>query len=201
MSQEVAIATIRQEHRTLGAVVSALQQWLASVAAGHAEPDFAFFSAALYYINDFPERYHHPKEEEQVFATLRKRTRCLDAAIDDLHAEHVQGAQGVSCLEHALVRYQGGAPDGPAEFKGAVDAYAVMLREHMRKEEELLTQAPAWLTGEDWRNIAAAFDANNDPLYGARGTTEFGKLYVRVLNMLPSKMREHRAGSHEHPPA
>jgi hemerythrin-like domain-containing protein len=186
---EVAVAIIKQEHRTLGIVVSSLQQLLAKVAERHAEPDFAFFAAALYYINDFPERYHHPKEDKHLFPVLRRRTHHFDAVMDDLQAEHVRSAQMIISLEHTLVHYQGGAPDGLELFKRAVDAYAAMLRDHMRKEEELLAQAPDYLDNEDWREIAAAFDANDDPLYDARGSEEFGKLYGRIINSLPSKLR------------
>ena len=188
-AQEVAIATIKQEHRTLAIVVSALQQWLAKVAERHAEADFGFFAAALYYINDFPERYHHPKEDNHLFKALRLRTTRLDAVMDDLQAEHVRSAQMVAYMEHTLVQYQGGAPNGLVLFKAAVDAYAAMLSDHMRKEEELLAQAPAYLNREDWRDIAAAFDANDDPLLGNRASEEFGKLYVRIVVSLPSKMR------------
>lgn len=187
---EVAVATIEQEHRTLGTVISALQQWVAKVAKGHAEPDFGFFAAALYYINDFPERYHHPKEDEHLFKVLRCRTNRLDPAIDALQAEHVRSAQMIAYLEHTLVHYQGGALNGLARFKAAIDAYAAMLRDHMRKEEELLVHAPDYLNHEDWRQLAAAFKANDDPLYGSRASEEFCKLYLRVVNMLPSKMRE-----------
>ena len=187
---EVAVATILQEHHTLGIVISALQQWLARVERGHAEPDFGFFSAAVYYINDFPERFHHPKEEEHLFEVVRSRTDRFDAAIDALQAEHVRSARMITRLERALVHYQGGAPNGLAQFKAAVDTYAELLSDHMRKEEALLEQIPAFLSDEDWRRIAAAFEVNDDPLYGSRAGQEFAQLYLRVVNMLPSKMRE-----------
>lgn len=192
-ARKVAVATIMQEHRTLATVLSALRQRLAKVADQHAEADFGFLAAALYYINDFPERYHHPKEDKHLFPALRRRTDRFDAVLDDLQAEHVRSERMIASMEHALVHSQGGAPDGLESFKSTVDAYANMLWGHMRKEEELLALAPDYLEDEDWQKIADAFDANDDPLYGARRDEEFGKLYSRIVNSLPSKMRPARS--------
>ncbi len=186
---EVAISTIRQEHRCLDAVMTALQQWLARVPRGHAAPDFEFFSAVLYYIDDFPERQHHPKENDYLFKAIRCRTHVFDMVLDRLQAEHVLSASMIAAMDRALVHYQGGAPDGLAQFNSSVDAYAVMLREHMRKEEELLAAASAYLQNEDWLEIAAAFAQNDDPLFGPNRRADFGKLYARIINSLPGKLR------------
>lgn len=46
-AMDIAVATIKREHRALGTVMEALQRLLADVAALRAEPDFALFSADL----------------------------------------------------------------------------------------------------------------------------------------------------------
>jgi hypothetical protein len=73
-ASEKAIATIRLEHRSLGVVLHTLQSLLGKIAAGHAVADFGLLASALYYIDDFPERCHHPKEDEYLFKRLRLRT-------------------------------------------------------------------------------------------------------------------------------
>ena len=188
-AMDAAVATIKQEHRALGTVMEALQRLLADVAALRAEPDFALFSAALYYIADFPERCHHPKEDEYLFQALRRRTAQFNAVLDDLQAEHVRSAQMMTQLQCALVHYQGGAPEGLKMFRSAVDAFSAMLGEHMRKEDELLARARDCLAEEDWSRIASAFSANGDPLFGGNRREEFRKLYSRILNLLPRKMK------------
>ncbi|MGQ0751183.1 MAG: hypothetical protein ACT4PS_11660 [Betaproteobacteria bacterium] len=45
------------------------------------------------------------------------------------------------------------------------------------------------MTADDWQRIAAAFEANDDPLFGANGREEFRKLYLRIMNLLPRKVR------------
>ena len=188
-AREAAVATIRSEHYTLGMVLEALQRLLADVVAEHAEPDFALFSAALFYLSDFPERCHHPKEDEYLFDALRRRTADFNAVLDELQAEHIRGGQMLDQLQCALVHYQGGAANGLGLFRASVDAYSAMLSEHMRKEEALLMQAHDRLAEEDWSRIAAAFEANDDPLAGGVNREEFRKLYLRILNLLPRRMK------------
>lgn len=186
---DVAVAVIRREHCALETVMEALQRLLADIAAQHAEPDFALFSAALYYIADFPERCHHPKEDEHLFKALRRCTAEFDALLDELQAEHIRSAQMVSQLQCALVHYQGGAPRGLEAFRTAFDAYSALLNEHMRKEDDLLERARGCLAEEDWSGIASAFAANDDPLFGDARREEFRKLYFRIFNLLPRKLR------------
>lgn len=186
---EKAVETIRQEHQALSVVMEMLQHLLVDIAKQHAEPDFALLAAALYYVDDFPERCHHPKEDEYLFKAVRHRTGELNTVLDDLQAEHVRSAQMNAYLQGALVHYQGGAPEGFKRFKDAVDAYAAMLRDHMVKEEQVLAQARDALTEEEWQRIAGAFEANEDPLFGANRREEFRKLYLRIVNRLPRKRR------------
>ncbi|OGA48520.1 MAG: hypothetical protein A3F74_20155 [Betaproteobacteria bacterium RIFCSPLOWO2_12_FULL_62_58] len=188
-ARDVSVAIIKQEHRALEMVLEVLQRLVGDIAEQRSERDFALLAAALYYIDDFPERFHHPKEDNYLFKALRRRTRQFNAVLDELQAEHIRSAQMTAYLQCAFVRYQGGAPDGFRLFRAAVDAYAGMLRDHMRKEEELLAQPRECLTEEDWREIAAAFETNDDPLFGDNRRDEFRKLYFRIVNMLPSKIR------------
>lgn len=188
---DIAADTIKHEHRALAAVMEVLQRLLADIGKQHAEPDFALLAAALYYIDEFPERCHHPKEDEFLFNALRRRTAEFNTVLDELQADHVRSAQMVGYLERALVHYQAAAPDGFVRFREAVDAYAVLLREHMRKEEQMLKRSRVVLDETDWQRIAAAFQANDDPLFGAHGRDEFHKLYLRIINLLPRKLRLH----------
>jgi hemerythrin-like domain-containing protein len=184
-----AIATIRAEHNSMETVLVALLHLIEEIAERRGEPDFALLSAALYYFDDFPERCHHPKEDEYLFKALRRRTAAFNDVLDELQAEHIQSGQMVAYLERALVHFQGGAPDGLKQFRAAIAAYAALLRSHMHKEERLLAQAPQHLEEEDWTTMAAAFKANVDPLFGESCGPDYGRLYSRIVNLLPTKLR------------
>lgn len=185
-----AISLIKSEHRALGAVVHALQRFTHAIRDELAAPDFALLAAMLYYIDIFPEQFHHPKEDLHLFSALRRRTTALDPLLDALQAEHVRGDQMMRQLEKALLHYQGGAPEGLANFCANVDAYAAFTFDHMRTEEErILATASQYLTHEDWLEIDNAFRDNRDPLFGARPTEAFRMLHQRIANLVPVKLR------------
>ena len=189
-NKDVAIATIKTEHRALGAVLYALQELLGKIATGHAPPEFELFSAVLYYIDDFQERCHHPKEDEYLFKSLSAATSEFDGVINGLQAAHVSGAHAVSQLHRYLVHYQGGVSHGLETFSAAVDAYATQMYEHMRCEEDLLERSRDVIGESEWARIAAAFDENDDPLFGNNRREEFGRLYHRIVLLAPRKLKQ-----------
>ncbi len=190
---ELVVDTIKQEHRVLGHVVEVLQNSLRDIAAEHTDVNFNLLAVALYYIDDFPERLHHPKEDEHLFKALRKRSSDFSAVLDELQREHVLSAQMLRDMHAALVHYIAGAYGSLQTFKSRVDAYAAMLREHMRKEEALLARAGPTLSESEWQDILAAFAANEDPLLAHNVRAEFRLLYRRIENLLPHKLRYPRA--------
>jgi len=189
-SRDRAVAVIQEEHRALGTVVAALQRLLSDLQQGLIEPDYRLLAAMLYYIESFPERQHHPKEDQYLFKALRARTREGSAELDELQGEHVRSGQLIAYLAQTLVRYQGGAPDGLATFVAAVDAYAALLGDHMRKEEGvILPLADAHLTESDWSAMAVAFTENRDPLFGEEASQEMRRLRRRIANLVPRKLQ------------
>jgi hemerythrin-like domain-containing protein len=187
--RERAISALDKEHRSIRKVVALLERLLEDLARFDSEPDFVLLSSALYYIDEFPERVHHPTEEQHIFDRLRRTTTALDPALDRLQAQHLESDALASRAACAFVRYQGGAPDGLARLRAAVSAYSALLAEHIRAEEHLLDCAAGYLTDGDWLSIAAAFEAHIDPLSYHSTVGEFRRLHGRILNTLPRKMR------------
>ncbi len=154
-----AIEIIKDEHRSMGAVIKGLQARLAAVVAGTEEPDYALFSAMFDYIEAVPDRVHHPKEDDYLFRFLRMRSDEAKGILDELEGQHAACAELLKAVRKALARYR---EDGElAPFRRSLDAYADFLWDHMRKEEEIvLPLAEEALTEEDWRAIDTAFEAN-----------------------------------------
>src|SRR5262245_59685160 len=65
---------IRDEHRSLGAVIHGLEYLIREARAKTVAPQFPLLRAILHYIKAFPETLHHPKEEAYLFRKLRTRT-------------------------------------------------------------------------------------------------------------------------------
>ena len=181
-----AIGIIHDEHRSISAVLSGLKS-LAQLASDPAlKPDFAVFRAMIYYIDAFPERMHHPKEDEHLFARLLQRHPDARPLVNDLQDEHRKGAKLVRDLEQSLLAFEQTWPAGAERFAAAVEAYAQFHWNHMRREErELLPLAEKWLLEDDWRAIEEAFAGNEDPVADLR-EQDFRALYQRIVNLAPA---------------
>jgi hemerythrin-like domain-containing protein len=185
------LETIEAEHRSIRGVLKLLQRLLADIAAEHTEVDFGVLAAALYYLDDFACRCHHPKEDKYLFAAIRRHVPPALTTLNGLQAEHQRDDQYIRELHRLLVLYQAGAPDALKRLVASLDIHAAMLYEHMRKEEALFESIGDAIPRADWRDIAEGFAAEDDPLFGRSPKEEFAKLRHRIVNLLPIKMRLH----------
>ena len=191
-ARDSALAIIREEHRMLRSVMQTLEQVVQELLTLHIDADHALIACMLYYIEDFPERCHHPKEDEFLFRLLRERTSRADAVLDELQAQHVRSAQMMAYLQRSFVHYLGGAPGGLRHFADAVESYAAFMGDHMAQEENrVLPLAEQYLQPGDWQAINAAFRFNQDPLGGEQLQQEFRKLRQRIANLLPHRLKPH----------
>lgn len=154
-----AIEIIKDEHRSMAAILKGLLDHYKQAAAGQAAPDYYLMSAMLDYIEAFPERRHHPKEDEFLFRLLRLRTAESHPILDELEAQHDSSKQLLDSLRLELAGFK---ESGDLSRLGKVlDEYAEFHWAHMRKEEEIvLPLAEKHLTAEDWEEIDTAFQAN-----------------------------------------
>jgi hemerythrin-like domain-containing protein len=151
-----------------------------------AAPDFELLSLMIDYIDLFPERLHHPKEDQHLFSALRLRTADAEPLLQELTAEHARGARMIDDLRYALTRYRLAGADGRAHFAAAVHAYAEFHWNHMRTEEEaLLPLAERVLTPDDWQAIDAAFSETSDPLLGPEARVALRGLFMTILELAP----------------
>lgn len=184
-----ALRIIRDEHRSLAAVLHGMLQLVHDIRDRDARPEFGVLGAMLYYIDAFPERFHHPKEDRYLFEFLRKRCSESHALLDRLEWEHWAGAEKVQLLAQALVRYQQGGNTEFAAFSAAVESFANMVFDHMRREEEeILPLAEKHLLPGDWEAIDAAFASHTDPLFGLGVDHTYEQLFQRVLNLAPQSI-------------
>ena len=182
-----AIRIIRDEHRAIAAVLHGMLYLVKQIRENGAKPDFQVFGAMIYYIDAFPERFHHPKEDQHLFRTLRARSAEAAPLLDRLESEHSIGAGKIRALEQALTRYQqGGAIEFPS-FATAVESYAEFHWKHMRAEEtEVFPLAEKHLTADDWEAIDAAFASHTDPILGTDAGPHFEALFRRIVNLAPA---------------
>lgn len=179
--EQRALAVIRDEHRSLAAVIHAMQDALAE---GSPPVDFRMMHAAVYYLREFPERLHHRREEETLFHWLRQRAPASQAAIAVLEVQHRDGSLAFARLEQALAAFERSGPAARAAFAAELERYAQQQWTHMGQEEtEILPMASEHLTEADWRAIADAFESHRDPRFDLQTQAGFASVFRRLMDL------------------
>ncbi|HEY7608969.1 MAG TPA: hemerythrin domain-containing protein [Alphaproteobacteria bacterium] len=184
MSRTLAI--IQREHRALAAVLYTFDHVLAEIRAGKIEPDFALFDAVLSYVQDFPDRYHHPKEDEVLFPLVVKRAPEMKALIEELQAQHHEGIRLTSDLKWKLDAWKADPKKGFASFDETAQKFIDWQRKHLAKEERtVLPTAREKLLAADWIGADAAFADNDDPIFGANPKKVYDQLLSKIASLAP----------------
>ena len=181
-----ALNIIRDEHRSLGAILQGMEYFVERIRARKARIDPHVFSAMIYYLDTFAERIHHPKEDRYLFSALRSRGSEAAAVVADLELEHAAEGEALRQLEQCAMRYvEGGDREFPA-FAEAVAKFVRHCRAHMEKEETVaFPLAERLLDASQWQAIDRAFEENRDPLADAWNLRDFDKLFDRIVNLAP----------------
>jgi len=183
-----AIGIIRDEHRSLAAVMHAWMHALATACTSGTAPEPRLMRAMVRYIQKFPLAVHHPKEETHLFSRLRERTSAVNVELDELQRQHVRDHELVDGLTQRVEALAAASPGDAAraatrELDDAVKAYASFLWEHMGREEAvILPAAQRHLSAEDWSHVDAAFAQNRDPQFGGETEREYRHLFSKIVN-------------------
>lgn len=185
-----ALRIIQDEHQSLAAILHAVRYMIKEIGSGNLEPDFKLLRAMVHYLDAYPEKKHHPKEDKYLFDLLRKRTDEGADAMARLEQEHAVGDERIKALEAALHRYAGGAHDGFDTFAAAFERFADFYRNHMLLEESvILPLVKKYFTAEDWQIAEAGFRDNADPMAGtgeAQTHEDFQRIFSRLVAAAPA---------------
>jgi hemerythrin-like domain-containing protein len=181
-----ALTIIRDEHRTIAAILHGMEYLVREVRARRKKVDPKVFHAMLYYLDTFAQRVHHPKEDKYLFGIMKQRSEEAAAVIAQLEEEHAAGDEALRRLAQAMIRFEEGGEIERPGFVREVEKFVEGYRSHMRKEEErLFPLALGILTPLDWVMIDAAMEEHTDPLAAAREERNFDKLFNRIVNIAP----------------
>lgn len=185
----LTLRIIRDEHSALAAMLRSIPLLLAEHRRHGTLPDFAALRAMIFYVDEFPERLHHPKESELLFPKLRARAPELRDTLDKLDHDHDRGENAIRELEHSLLAFEMLGEPRRERFERQVERYIASYLQHMELEErEILPAAIRMLSAEDWAELDEAFAANRDPLTGHAPDEAYQGLFQRILNLLPAPL-------------
>lgn len=193
---ERAIALIKSEHRALARLLGAMQALVTRYQDVGVERNFELFGAMLNYIENVPDRLHHPKEDQLLFPAL---LRCTDTArklVIELERDHARGGPMITTLRGAFHAFSYGTANSLNQLATAVDEFAEFYWDHMRKEEQqLLPLAVAHLADADWHRVESAFGDNTDPLFGAALAGHYRQLYQSIVELTPPPLKSYLQGA------
>lgn len=188
MKTPETLRVIRDEHNALSGMLQSLSLLIRRGPGDDTQRFFATLEAMLFYIDEFPERLHHPKESELLFPRVVRLAPQTAAAIERLEQDHLKGESGVRQLQHLLLAWKLLGDSRRAAFVEASGRYVHFYLEHMQLEErEILPAAGQLLSEQDWADLDAAFIANRDPLTGKYPVDEvYEQLFRRIVHDAPA---------------
>jgi hemerythrin-like domain-containing protein len=149
---------------------------------------FDVLRAMLFYIDEFPERLHHPKESNLLFPRVARLAPQTMSTIVKLEQDHASGEVAVRELQHLLLAWELVGDTRRTAFEVAAKKYLDFYLEHMRLEEAvILPAAQQVLSVDDWKELDEAFATNCDLLTGQYPRDPaYDRLFTRIVMRAPA---------------
>lgn len=187
---------IRDEHTALSAMLQSLLTLVRQGPGDAPERHFDVLRAMLFYIDEFPEKQHHPKESNLLFPRVARVAPQAMETIARLERDHMQGETAVRDLQHKLLAWELLGESRRAAFVEDAERYVGFYLEHMRLEEtDILPLAETLLDEADRRELDASFTTHVDPLvrlHQTKGSSApahdpaFDRLFTRIVMRAPA---------------
>ncbi|HET8744831.1 MAG TPA: hemerythrin domain-containing protein [Ramlibacter sp.] len=182
-----ALQIIRDEHAAVAAVLRSLLQMIEHSPDEEPARFFDVMRAMLFYIDEFPERRHHPKESDLLFPKVARVAPQLMPVIRRLEDDHLAGESRVRELQHRLLGWELLGDSRRESFQQAARDYADFYLAHMRIEEtEILPTAVQLLSPADWAELDAAFQEHRDPIATGTHDPVYDRLFTRIVMKTPA---------------
>ena len=188
MAQPRSLQIIRDEHASLAAMLQSMRMLVDKGPSDGRKPFFDVVRAMLFYIDEYPERLHHPKESNLLFPKVVKASPKVLGAIDRLERDHMYSEKAARELQHLLLSWELLGASRRAAFDEAFQKYVDFYLDHMRLEEDvILPEAEKTLSAQEWAEIDAAFEQNADPLTGKYPPkAEYENLFSLIVQRAPA---------------
>jgi hemerythrin-like domain-containing protein len=151
--------TLKHEHQIVLLILDAAEREAGSIRAG-GEVHAGQVQEMLDFFKNFVDRCHHGKEERHLFPRLEQRGLPSGAGpVAVMLHEHEQGRAAVRAIAAALAGVKAGDREAAGALAAGLTEYAVLLRSHISKENEVLfPMADRMLSDGDQAELAEAFD-------------------------------------------
>ena len=176
------IDRLSQEHRNIKKLLAILEQELDIFDAGD-QPDYEVIRSIISYFEVYTEIYHHP-QEDLVFARLAIRDPAAAKRMGSLTREHSKGASRLRKAAEAIALVLSDEEILREKVSAAVREFITHERRHIAMEDDkFFPAARKALKAQDWRDLAAAQDRHNDPLFSDGAEDRFARVREYILRL------------------
>lgn len=183
-----ATEELKKDHRVIERMLAIIGAADARVNVGKELPD-GFFLNVVDFIRNFADRYHHGKEEDNLFPAMEQRgIPRQDGPIAIMLMEHDEGRGYVKAMDDAAKRLAAGDKAALREALDNALNYAGLLSQHIDKEENILYQmANQALTAADHQQLLERFEEVERERIGEGKYEEYLKLVADLERELGIK--------------
>jgi hemerythrin-like domain-containing protein len=143
-------------------------------------PEYELMSDIIYYMTQYPDRFHHPREDI-AFRALLDRDPEAQAVVDVLANQHAAIARSGATLSADLGAAATDAMMSRATIETDVRHYVALMRGHMDQEErEIFPRLARFLKESDWFIADSAFHFQADPLFGESVQKRFQAIHRQI---------------------
>ena len=182
-SRPQILNALEDEHRYFKSLldIAAEQQ---ALLANDAEADLDVLQELLRYLADYPEDYHHPRED-LLFDRLQKIDQKAGEVIEPLLAGHEEIQKESNRLYFMVMRLNNGENINRSKLAAELGRFVTGYQKHMQEEEaSVFPLALDTLSEEDWAEVDLGMEFIEDPLFGTR----VRRRYRRLANYLAAKV-------------
>jgi hemerythrin-like domain-containing protein len=174
------IEVLREEHRNIGRLLRALEHQI-EIFADAGEPDYDVIVGVADYFLDYPDRCHHPKED-QIVSKLNEAHPEAAAVVGDLSGEHRALRHRARLFRETVAALLNDTDIPRQQVVDVGRAFIDAQWRHLRSEEvSFLPLADLLLTPAEWAEIEDRLSKRTDPVFGDRVEETFRTLSERLL--------------------
>ena len=158
-----AILLLRLEHGNMSRLLDWVEDQVRLLETG-AAVNHGLLSQAMYYLQNYPDQCHHPKED-LVLEIMARRDPEAAAAFSDLTMEHKK-ITNLTMRAAAALNRAGTDAAADLELREALRELTEQYRRHMEMEETVFfPRALEVLNHSDWASVDFELFDRDDPLF------------------------------------
>lgn len=176
-----ATELLKHEHQAILIVIGATEKEAATIGmTGKVHADTVRQMAD--FLKNFVDRCHHSKEEKHLFAAMHAHGMSMDSGpLAVMLREHEQGRVHVRAIAEAVGKTGIPSASSARKVKDELSAYAVLLRGHIDKEDNVLyPMADRLLKADEQNALMQAFERVESEEMGA-GVHERYHTWIETL--------------------